>query len=584
MKNSSSRIAPIFLLLTLWLSACSGGNPDRVWLKSPGWSRGVAVGETSLAAPAPMALDDRGHLFLLLTGQDPSDASIIQVNLSDGAIHEPITVKGLTTSRLADPHLVAVGNELRLLWLEGGSLRMAAIQPQDGSVGSTQTVSGDQQAAEFSVAHSDDGDARVWFSGGVDASGIYQASLSGGAPTPVAPEGVRPSIVFDHAGNLHASWIVVPKSQGVAPIHYGFYPNATLDAGLETVLTEPSLAPSDGLEGPILGLTPRRGTVFYVITVRTGLEAGKIKPVALTFPLNDPASVPSTTDLQVPGAVEQDFDLASDNGLQVGQRASLSRAESYSQHIGQISIPDRAVPEMGAALRARVEFTMNQEQNQIGVLYFDDTGPASYQPLTFTTAGSSQPSLVVDQADYTYLSWLEPAQESGYVVYLASTRPALVKAYEGVTGQDITRMVSESLFGMMSGIVLVPLALVWMIAPLLVVAVSSFWRSSDEGLRRPSTWVPLLIAVTAYWVAKRAFLPAVFSYVPFSAWVPTIGPVAGDILRIGLPVLGTLLALWIANLYTYHRDRTSPVFFILIFSTVDGIITMALYGGLFLGF
>ena len=168
-------------------------------------------------------------------------------------------------------------------------------------------------------------------------------------------------------------------------------------------------------------------------------------------------------------------------------------------------------------------------------------------------------------------------------MYLASTRPSLVSAYSSLTSQDVQQMALQTVFGMLSGVILMPMVLIWLIAPLLVVAVTSFLRSGDESLAKPTTFIPLALGIAGYWIAKRAILPQVFEYVPFSAWIPVIPQALEPVLRYGLPVAGSLLALWAAYHFTYRRDRNAPLFFVLIFGAVDGLVTMALYGGLILG-
>jgi hypothetical protein len=582
-KTSLLHAFPIFLLLTGFLAGCASGPQERVWLRAPGWSRGVAIGGTELAGPPPIALGPDQELITLLF-PSAGGPSLVRVETDTGSVTQPRPIQGLEGNRLTQPSIQFAGNQLWLLWIEGDSLRRAVVDLESVAVEQQDVVSGDLPVADYSAAVSPANELVVWFSGGVDNPGVYQVSGRATGPVAIAPAGVRPSIVFDEAGNLHATWIDVPESQGLAPIHYASYSGGDLGGGQTRVVAEPSLSPSDGLQGPLLGLTQERAMVFYVITVRTGLEAGKIKPYYFSFPLDDLSVATVPTTLQVPGSADLSYTVDPTGGLQAGPRASLDSPGPPGEHVSQLAIPNQPVPEMAAALRARTEFRMNQEQTQIGLLYLNGAKPTAYQQLTFTMAGSSQPSLVADPADHLDLGWLEPAEGEGYTVFLASTRPSLVDAFRGVTGRDVRQMASESVFGMLSGIVLVPLALVWMIAPLLVVVISSIWRSGDDRLSRPSTWIPLLLAIAAYWVAKRAFLPEVFSYVPFSAWVPIIGPTVGTILRLGLPILGSALGFWVAYAYTYGRDRTSPTFFVLIFSAVDAVVSMALYGGLFLGF
>jgi hypothetical protein len=227
---------------------------------------------------------------------------------------------------------------------------------------------------------------------------------------------------------------------------------------------------------------------------------------------------------------------------------------------------------------------MNQTQTQIVALYGTGVELGSYQLLTFTNAGSSHPAVLIGSAGESYVAWLEPAEVEGSLLYLASTRPSLVEAYASLTGQDVQQMALQSIFGMLSGVILMPMVLIWLIAPLLTVAVTSFLRGGDEGLGQPTTFGPLALGLAGYWIAKRAILPQVFEYVPFSAWIPVIPGWLEPVLRYGFPVAGSLLGLWLAYHFTYRRDRNAPLFFVLIFGAVDGLVTMAIFGGLVLGF
>jgi hypothetical protein len=49
-------------------------------------------------------------------------------------------------------------------------------------------------------------------------------------------------------------------------------------------------------------------------------------------------------------------------------------------------------------------------------------------------------------------------------------------------------------------------------------------------------------------------------------------------LRVGSPPLIGLLAAFVAWNFTYRRDTRSPVYFLLIYAGVDGLLTGALYG------
>jgi hypothetical protein len=125
---------------------------------------------------------------------------------------------------------------------------------------------------------------------------------------------------------------------------------------------------------------------------------------------------------------------------------------------------------------------------------------------------------------------------------------------------------------------LVPLALAWVVAPLVVLGITSVIRRREESFTSPGVIISLTLAIVAYWVSKLALMPTIQDYVPFSAWVPFMPSALGLPLQVGVPVLISGLALAVAWRYTYGHERPSPFFFLLIFVAVDGILTMAVYG------
>ena len=139
------------------------------------------------------------------------------------------------------------------------------------------------------------------------------------------------------------------------------------------------------------------------------------------------------------------------------------------------------------------------------------------------------------------------------------------------------------MFGLLGGAVLVPVALVWFIAPLVVLGLTSVIRRKDVSLTNPGVIISLALAAAAYWVSKLTFMPTIQDYVPFSAWWPFIPPVLNIPLRLGVPILITGVALLVAWRFTYGRDRPSPFFLLLIYLVVDSVLTMAIYGVTFYG-
>ena len=56
------------VVVAILLYAASAGLADaqHQWLQAPGWSRAKLVGQTALREPAPLAVDDNGHVYTLL--------------------------------------------------------------------------------------------------------------------------------------------------------------------------------------------------------------------------------------------------------------------------------------------------------------------------------------------------------------------------------------------------------------------------------------------------------------------------------------------------------------------------------------
>jgi hypothetical protein len=96
--------------------------------------------------------------------------------------------------------------------------------------------------------------------------------------------------------------------------------------------------------------------------------------------------------------------------------------------------------------------------------------------------------------------------------------------------------------------------------------------------------ISLAISLAGYWLIKLGMVPTMRSAVPLLVWIPVIPEGLHLILRIGIPVLIAVLALFVAYRATYGRDRKSPFLFMVTYAIVDGLLTMAFYGYSLMGF
>jgi hypothetical protein len=114
---------------------------------------------------------------------------------------------------------------------------------------------------------------------------------------------------------------------------------------------------------------------------------------------------------------------------------------------------------------------------------------------------------------------------------------------------------------------------------MIVLGLASLFRGESKSLLSPRKLIALALALAAYWVSKWISLPGMREYVPFSAWLPFIPAWLNAPLMWGVPAVIAALGLWAAWYTIFRRgEGRSPIFFLLIYAAVDGMLTMAIYG------
>lgn len=108
-------------------------------------------------------------------------------------------------------------------------------------------------------------------------------------------------------------------------------------------------------------------------------------------------------------------------------------------------------------------------------------------------------------------------------------------------------------------------------------------RRDEDTLNDPITLILLLISLISYQFIKVAFWPFMLVYVPFSAWMD-VPDSLNLLLRIGVPIVIFTVGLLTA---VYIRKRKNPymsgLLFFFITTTIDGLLTLGVYGVNFLG-
>lgn len=571
-------------LLTLALSACSG-PAERIWLKAPGWNRAGLIANTPLVDPASMTLDDQGNIHLLLFGgnEDAYYPRVLTLNRRAETVAD--RSYELALKRPDQSQIIWDGQSLQLFWLSDRGLYNAQLEGGTGDLsGPPLLLSGDVKVASYAVAGGAAGATAIWYAGSQDSPGLYATpvdSASGDAML-VDPLGVLPDVRFDNAGTLHATWSHYLPGQDHPRFFYAAYQDGAYVPGQETMVFEP-LVGTTRVYGPWLGLDQQNAYLLWTVVPRIGPTAGMAATYYLHFPPGQPTAASSVSQLYIPYDYRLAYQSPPAEGLETGPRVMLGSAPYGNTYISELAVDPALAPELAIAFHTKLEYLRRKEQGQVSTVFFRDGAPAGYQQISFTSASSGFPAIVSDEGGQLYITWLESGAESGYDVYFSSTAPDIRKALSGLTWDDVGRLSAETLFGLLGGVVLVPLALAWIIAPMVVLGVTSVIRRKEESFTSPGVLISLALAIATYWVSKLLLMSTIRDYVPFSAWLPFIPPALNLPLQVGVPLLIAGLALAIAWRLTYGQDRPSPFFFLLVYAVVDAALTMAVYGVTFYG-
>ncbi|NOY98704.1 MAG: hypothetical protein GXP40_05810 [Chloroflexi bacterium] len=591
MKTKRWTLVLLLFLVAILITACNGPD-EHVWLKSPGWSRAVFLGNTAFNDPVPITLDDEGRVYFVLLEKD-EDASTAHFRvMAFDRDASPLWQRVLADLPLHQPdstQMVWDGRGLRLFWIEQEQLYTLKLQPDGAPLGDPVLLSGDAVVGSYSLTIDSSGGLTLWYAGTRRTPGIYALTSSdgSGSVTRMDPDGIRIQLRHDQRDTLHASWVQYPMGYGTTRIFYASYPAGTeILPGEQIAVHSLAVGPSSSLAGPTLGVDATDAYLFWTVTVRSGLEAGAIETEYLHFPLSQPSAGMRPQRIAVPSIYALDYAYLPNSRLDVGERVSLQNSSvAMTTELQEIAPNPVPTDELAIAFRSPTQYLWRKVRFQVNVAYLSGGRPSSYQPLSFTASLSTAPNLVSSDEQHLYLTWLEKQETDWYTVYFASTSPEIEAAFSHTTRRELARLGAQVSFGMLVGVLLAPIAAgAWIVAPLFVLLLMAPLRKmGSDRVQTVSSIVSLAFAVAAYWAGKLATLPGMMDYVPFSAWIPDIPTTLGMALRWGVPVLITILALWGAWYYTFRQANRSTLYFLLAYVGIDAVMTTAIYAVLIYG-
>jgi hypothetical protein len=573
-------VAGLFLL-----AACQGESNERLWMKSPDWSRAQAVGGMGIPDPAPFALDDAGNIYFLFIDGELEFLQAKVVAIDKQGDHLWSHTFDDILRRPDDPQIVWNGEALYAFWISNGALLTVRLDESGNVLQEPAVISGNIQVDSYSAVSGPNGNLAVWFATDRRQSGLYTADVfMGQEPQLIDEDGVLPSIRFSKDGTMHAVWAHYPSDNPKTEFLYASYKDGSYTSGGGLIVYETNIPFTADMVGPTLGLDRDNIYIYWIKLLRTGLDAGSMESRFVTFPQTAPDQVSRPQTTFIPAEHDLSYEPFSEEAIRVGARYPLDDRPSPGLSVIQdINTNLNQENELAVVFRAAVNYYWRREASQIALVYLQDGTPTSYQLLSFTQQPSTDPTVVSDENGSLYVSWLETGDVSRYKVYFASTSDSIVNAFNPLTVSDVTDLTAATIFGLLTGVLLAPVAAVlFLVLPMLVVGLTTIIRRGEQSFRSPGTIISIILAIAIFQVAKVAALPGMIDYVPFSAWLPLPDGVKVP-LQIIVPLIIMIVAVWTAWNFTYRRKAESPLYFMILYVAIDTLFTMSIYGVLFYG-
>jgi hypothetical protein len=488
-----------------------------------------------------------------------------------------------------EPHLVFDGEALQLFWISNNVLFTMRIGLDGEILRQPQQISGQYVAYSLDVILHPEAGVITWFSGTRQQPGVYAFAPNDyyGSPETIDEIGTRPAVTIDSNGVLHAAWAHDPSGYEERGIYYAQFPDLKFQSNQGVRVTALISGITSVLDGPWLGQSGDAMLVLWNLSVLTGMEAGLMTTEYVILPIEgvEEGFQQQPSMLFVPSDYHEDYRQEA-TIFQAGERIWLQDVDGgYSGRIQELSIVDSNAFELVIALEAKVDFLRHKEEIQISLLFFQDGQPTSYQLLSFEAAASRMPYLVADETGYLYLTWIQNTDELGNAIFFATTEPDLRESISSFDSADTFSVASDAIFGLLSGVLLLPIALVWLLIPFAAIGLTSLIRKEDEPIFGIGTILGIGLALAGFWFGKYFSLQILdmTDYVPFSAWIPQISSQQANLLRFIVPMLIFVVSVIFAWWQTYAKQNRSVLFFVIYYAVLDSLLSLAIYGLLVYG-
>lgn len=572
----------LLLTLTLLLAGCGAGSQPKGRRPSADWSRGLPVG-SDLRGAVTIAVEPDGepvHLTWPEAGADDAVAihyeqldrnatTVLERNLDlpGGNIHSPRLLLnrdgGITLFWAARPD----GADGWQVW---GTTLDARGEPTRTSQALTPA---EMNVRGYAVAQeSEDLQYLIWED--TRTAALYGLPLAAGQPTGPPVElaaGEGPALTVDEAGTLHLVW-----RRGGA-LYYTRYRPGTLSVTSGMQVAELDIAFGDTLDGPVMSISDGRAYVLWSIFSQSGLEAGTGRTEYIVFPVATPQQVePQRVRIMPPE--EQPYESYA-GAFPLTQLVPPPPSPTMNtDYVGDPAVTSG--PGAGAAAVVSANQAWRQQTVvQLALVLFGEGQLHGYQMAAKTQNVSQGATVATDATGNLYLAWGEGA--GGLNAYFATTAPEMKDVINRLDPADVANLVLTSAMESVVGLLFMPLAVIWMLPGGLLTALWRMRNQQEDAASVPSRII-FAIGIVLYQGLKILFMPAILSYVPFSAWldIPTAWQ---EPLTLIAPLAVFLFALLVGEIVRRRREETSTPIYFFIVAGIDGALTLIVYGVNFLG-
>ena len=234
-----------------------------------------------------------------------------------------------------------------------------------------------------------------------------------------------------------------------------------------------------------------------------------------------------------------------------------------------------------AAVLANMTYDFRVNPRSQPVLMLLENGEmTAHQQTSLTRQFSLHPIGAASKDGQLHSAWIDLEAPGEYSVYYASTRPAVIAALDARTTNDTFNDSMDMVWGMASGLTMLPLAIVTFVPVLMVAGI--YYLAGQEGSLRSSRGArfALLVGIILYLTTKLILMGGLLSRPPFMNSIP---PDLVNLWTYAVSLIIALIAGIATFIYARRAGRPELLKALLLFCATDAMLTMVLYGPTFFG-